>query len=88
MMNSEQEKALKDYLSKSYEDRLKYWSGQLHQQMRWNAESGYDAYAIFSKDWLSEVKKYEPRIEEMLESIMDSYWANYWDTNEIRRRLK
>jgi len=84
----QKEKALEQYLNKSYEDRVKYWSGSLHQQMRWNGESGVDEYAVFSKAWLSEVKKYEPRIEEILDDVMDKYWKNYWSLNKIKEALK
>lgn len=84
----QKEKALKEYLSKSYEDRVKYWSGNLHQQMRWNAESGFDEYAVFSKDWLDEIKKYEPRIKEILDDVIKNYWKNYWNADKIKEALK
>ena len=82
------EKALADYLKKNYEERVKYWSGNLHQQMRWNGESSLDEYAIFSKKWLEEVKQHEPNIERMLEDVFEKYWKGYWNINEIRKRLK
>ena len=82
------EKALADYLKKDYEERVKYWSGNLHQQMRWNGESSLDEYAVFSKDWLNKVKKHEPNIENMLEDVFNKYWKGYWNIKEIRERLK
>lgn len=49
-------KSLQKYLEKDYDERVKYWAGNLGRQMRWNVESGFDEYAVFSKPWLEEVK--------------------------------
>jgi len=84
----QKEKALAEYLKKSYEDRVKYWSGNLHRQMRWNAESGFDEYTVFSKAWLDEVKKHEPLIERILDDVIKKYWKNYWDVRKIKEALK
>ena len=52
---SDQYKAAKEkfwaeeYPVKSFEEKVKYWSGTLHSQMRWNGESGFDEMAVFSK---------------------------------------
>jgi hypothetical protein len=84
----ERDKALSEYLAKSYEDRVKYWAGTLHQEMRWNGESGLDEYAVFSKAWLDEVKTIEPQIEEMLDEAIEKYWRNYWNAAKIKAALK
>ncbi|MCI4669208.1 MAG: hypothetical protein MRZ79_13820 [Bacteroidia bacterium] len=80
-------KAYSDYLKKNQEERVRYWSGQLHQQMRWNGESGLDEYAIFTKNWLEEVRKFEPNIESILEQVFSKFFKGYWDIEEIRSRL-
>ena len=86
--NSNREKEIKQYQVKSYDAKVKFWSGNLHQQMRWNGESGLDEYAVFSKEWLEEAKKIEPKIEQILEDVVKRYWRNYWDIDKIREALK
>lgn len=76
------------YQKKTYSEKLKFWSGNLHQQMRWNGESGYDEYAVFSKKWLESTKKIEPLIEQILDDVIEKYWRNYWDENKIKEALK
>lgn len=77
-----------EYKTLSQEDKLKYWSGTLHQEMRWNVESGIDAYAIFSKEWLQKIKIFEPNIEELLKEVIEKYWKNYWNEQKIWRALE
>ncbi|WP_375562189.1 hypothetical protein ACE193_06455 [Bernardetia sp. OM2101] len=52
-----------EYKNLSQEEKTKHWLGILHQEMRWNVESGIDAYYIFSKEWLEEVRTIEPNIK-------------------------
>ena len=35
------------YPNFSFDTKAKYWSGVLHNQMRWQEESGLDPYAIY-----------------------------------------
>ena len=59
-----------EYPNKSREEKIKYWSGSLHQQMRWNGESGQDEMAIFSKEDYMHWKLKEPEIEKLLPEIL------------------
>lgn len=60
----------KEYPQKSKTEKVKYWSGSLHQQMRWNGESGLDEMAVFSVYDYQEWKKKEPKIDELLPEIL------------------
>lgn len=77
-----------EYQKKPYSEKVKFWSGNLHQQMRWNGESGYDEYAVFSKQWLESTKGFEPQIEKILDDVIEKYWKNYWDVKKIKEALK
>ncbi|RAV97975.1 hypothetical protein [Pseudochryseolinea flava] len=44
------------YPSYSFDERVLHWSGSLHRRMRWQEESGYDPYAIYSKAWHMQAK--------------------------------
>ena len=79
---------MKEYQQMSYEERVRYWSGALHQQMRWNVESGVDEYGFYSKKWLEQTKEMEPQIESILEDVFKIYWKNYWDIKKIRKALE
>lgn len=76
------------YKTLNQEERITYWSGTLHQEMRWNVESGIDAYDIFSKEWLEEVRTIEPNIEQVLKEVIEKYWKNYWNKQKIWEALK
>jgi len=76
-----------EYQKKPYKEKVKFWSGTLHQQMRWNGESGLDEYAVFSKEWLEKTKKIEPLIEEILEDVIEKYWKTYWNAKKIKEAL-
>ncbi len=77
-----------EYKTLNREERIDYWSGSLHQEMRWNAESGFDEYMVFSKKWLEEVQTIEPNIEELLKEIIEKKWKNYWNKQKIWEALK
>jgi hypothetical protein len=79
---------VEEYQKMPYPHKLKFWSGNLHQQMRWNGESGVDEYAVFSKAWLEKTLEFEPQIETIIEDIIKLYWKNYWDADKIRKALK
>jgi hypothetical protein len=69
------------------EEKIRHWSGTLHRQMRWNAESGYDPYAIYSPEKLIEITKVENNFIEFLEIIFNNHWKGQWDDIEIKKRL-
>lgn len=77
-----------EYQKKTYLEKVKFWSGNLYQQMRWNGESGYDEYAVFSKKWLESIKEFEPQIEQILDDAIEKYWKNYLDVNKVTKALK
>jgi len=87
-MNEQQKEAFQAYLKPTYDEKVAYWSGQLHPDMRWNGESGVDEYDVFSKEWLTSTRELEPQIDRILEDVFETKWKGYWDVEEIRRRLE
>lgn len=78
------------YPKKSYTEKLQYWGSGLHRRMRWNGESGLDEYAVFSKRWLTETKKVEPQIKQILKDLATKYWWNAygWEWEKIEAALR
>lgn len=75
----------------SSEEKIKFWSGSLHRDMRWQAESGLDPYAIYNVDWYNEVKKIEPDIDFIMDEIFNRYWSStggQWDKEEYLKRIR
>lgn len=73
------------YPEKTYEQRINYWSSSLHQQMRWNGESGVDPMAVFSKNDYKSWKIKEPMIDEILVSVIKKLNLN---ADEVFKELK
>jgi len=85
------EKSEREYGSLNYEERVKYWSGTLHREMRWQAESGLDPYAIYDLEWYENIKKIEPDIDSIMDKIFTSYWnttGGHWSKEEYLKRIK
>ncbi len=90
----ENEKALKfenkEYPMFSFDEKVKFWSGNLHRQMRWQAESGLDPYAIYDLDWYKSVKEKEPYIDAIMNEVFDKYWSSTggeWSKEEYLKRI-
>lgn len=75
------------YPSFTKEEKIRYWSGSLHRQMRWQAESGLDPYDIYSLETLADIKKVENDFVEFLEIIFAAWWKGEWNELEIKKRL-
>lgn len=76
-----------DYLKYTLEDKVEYWSGTLHRQMRWQVESGLDAYAIFSPMWYVEVKEKEPDIDRIIDKAFEKSLSWEWSKDEFLKRI-
>lgn len=61
---------IEKYHSMSSKEKVKFWSGYIGRQMRWNNESGIDEMEVFNvpdfKIWL----KYEPNILKVLKGVI------------------
>lgn len=66
----------------SDEEKISYWGAGLHRGMRWQAESGYDEYAIYTQHWLEGVLAQEPRFMELLPNIY-SLWGASFDSEKV-----
>ena len=60
----------KDYNKLNFDEKVNYWSANIHQQMRWNNESGVDEMAVFSKKDYEHWESQEPNIDELLPHII------------------
>ncbi|MBE2206754.1 MAG: hypothetical protein IAE84_04160 [Saprospiraceae bacterium] len=67
---------MEKYPKMTLEQKINYWSGSLHQQMRWNGESGFDEMAVFSKADYELWKQHEPRIDSLLPAILEKLNVN------------
>jgi hypothetical protein len=69
------------------DEKIRHWSGTLHRQMRWNEESGYDPYSIFSSEKLVEILKIEKDFIEFLDVILNDHWTGQWNDAKIKKKL-
>ena len=58
------------YQIKTPQEREQYWAWAIHHQIRVQSEVGQDIYAIFCQEWLEETRAWEPRIEEILQFVI------------------
>jgi len=65
-----------EYPKKTLDQKVNFWAGSLHQQMRWNGESGLDEMAVFSKEDYILWKKREPNIDRLLPDIISKLNLN------------
>lgn len=77
------------YPNYSFQEKVKYWSGRLHQQMRWQAESGLDPYSIYTVEWYNSTKQFEFRFDEIMDEVFSKYWGTGadWDKDEYLKRI-
>ncbi len=59
-----------EYPLKSSEEKIDFWAGNIHRQMRWNAESGFDEMDIFSKADYENWKLKDPDIDQIIYSVI------------------
>ncbi|RKF03585.1 hypothetical protein C8N26_1975 [Tenacibaculum lutimaris] len=78
------------YIDKTFIDRVIYWSGRLHQQMRWQVESGLDPYSIYTPEWYQSTKKFETNFDKIMDEVFSKYWGTGadWSKEEYLKRIK
>ena len=76
-----------EYPYYSIEKKIGYWSGTINQQMRWQAESGLNEYAIFSPRWYKWAKEQEPEFDKIIDEVFKRFLAWEWDKNEYLKRI-
>lgn len=75
------------YSNYSVDERIRYWAGTLRQQMRFQAESGLDEYAMFNKGWYEWVKGKEPDFDTVIETAFKNYLSPDWSYEEFLKRI-
>jgi hypothetical protein len=71
----------------SRDQRVAHWSGTLMRGMRWQVESGLDAYAGYSPEWHRSVLEVEPDIDAIMDTLFARYWKDIWSREEYFRRI-
>lgn len=59
-----------EYPNLSREEKIKFWSGNLHRQMRWNGESGIDELEVFSSQDYTEWKSKDSNFDNLFPDIV------------------
>lgn len=50
-----------EFPMKTLEEKISYWTGQIHREMRWQGESTGDEYGSgFTQQWFDECQKLDP----------------------------
>ncbi len=75
------------YANYSFDQKVSHWSGSLHRSMRWNGESGYDEYAIYSPEWHAAVLEIEPEIDRIMDEVF-TRWRGTWSKAEYLKRIR
>lgn len=75
------------YTAYSFDERVGFWSGVLHRQMRWQPESGLDPYAPFSRLWYEDIKEKEPNIDKIIDLAFEKTLSWEWSKEEFLRRI-
>jgi hypothetical protein len=77
-MNEKYKKRIDDYISssnkfwseeyplKSFEEKIDFWASNIHRQMRWNSESGFDEMDVFSKADYENWKLKDPDFDKLI----------------------
>jgi hypothetical protein len=75
------------YPGLSFDEKVGFWTGETHRQMRWQAESGLDPYAIFTPSSYEWMKEKEPSIDEIMDKAFADFLAWEWNKEEYLKRI-
>lgn len=77
------------YPNYTFQEKVSFWSGQLHRQMRWQVESGLDPYIIYSPEWYQSTKEFEPDFDKIMDEVFDKKWGTGadWSKEEYLKRI-
>ncbi len=77
------------YPNYGFDEKVKFWSGELHQSMRWLVEDGEDPYVIFTPEWYKSTKDFEPELDKIMEEVFSKYWGTGadWSKEEYFKRI-
>jgi hypothetical protein len=88
LMTDEQKFWAQTYPRFSFDERVAHWCGVLFRNMRWQAESGLDPYAIYSPEWYEDVKATEPAFDEIMNDVFSKFWKDVWSRDEYLKRIR
>lgn len=76
------------YQKMTFSQRVTFWSGILHSQMRSQVEAGLDEYRIYSPEWHSLMLKIDPDFDKIMEEIFSQKWNDVWSKKEYEKRIR
>ncbi len=92
-LEKEQEKDMKlryeIYPNYTFQEKVSFWSGELHQSMRWSVEDGEDAYSIYTPEWYKSTKEFEPDFDKIMDEVFEKKWGTGadWSKEEYLKRI-
>ena len=77
------------YPNYTFNEKVSFWSGRLHQQMRWSEEDGEDPYSIYTPEWYKSTKDFEPDFDKIMDEVFSKYWGTGadWSREEYLKRI-
>ena len=78
-----------DYENYSLDDKINYWTENLHEQMRLQVESGIDPYLIFTPEWYDAYKRIEQNLDIIMEGVSVRFKSFNWEFKweEYQKRI-
>lgn len=59
------------YPAMSLNEKIGYWSGIIHRNMRWQGESTGDEYAgMFTREWYEACLKFDPQFDQIFRDVI------------------
>ena len=75
------------YPKMTFDEKVAWWGSSLHGQMRWQSESGYDAYVQFTPEWHQKMLDEDSDFDLIMNAVFDRIFKSYWDKNEYLKRI-
>ncbi len=77
------------YLNYTFQEKVSFWSGELHQSMRWSVEDGEDPYSIYTLEWYKSTKEFEPDFDKIMDEVFEKKWGTGadWSKEEYLKRI-
>ncbi|MBN8720512.1 MAG: hypothetical protein J0H85_13755 [Sediminibacterium magnilacihabitans] len=76
------------YPGYNFEEKVRFWEAVLNRQMRRQAESGLDEYAIYSPSWYVAIKRIEPAFDEIMDKVFEQPGFHEWSRQEYFKRIQ
>lgn len=75
------------YPKMSYSEKVDFWTTTIHQHFRWQGESGYDQYSMFTPEWYAEMIAETPDFDKIMEEVIDNRVGGVVNKEEYLNRI-